>query len=1040
MCKKLILLVSFVLVLGSVSNAEDIKWTDLGADHLWSNPDNWDLGRVPAVDDDVLIDVPAAAAPNGPVIEDGIAAECHGIWTEAPGEPTLTITGGSLVVGDWIWWGDGTDSFGIWTMSGGTVDVADEFELGWGGGAGTLTMTGGTINAGKAVIPTGSGVFGELFLNGGTYNVTKADGLQVKANGLIDITEGALVLEGDDTAKLNDLIVAGQITAHGGAGEFELDFDARNPGKTTLTASREPATGPLRLDFNSNQDSGGDSTTAGDPSLSAAAHNQTGWSSYHANHEVIAEFTTANYDGITVTPDWPNTTDNRVRQSIDRSTGNDDNWDDAAGDLNLVTDFIGIDTRTGNGGNGDWDGATGTPTYMTLALGGLAAGDYVWTSFHHDTEHVFGPFAVWLSTDGGATFTQLDDGVMTDSTTGGNPDSGATEVGPDAYSLSSTYHASFRADGINAVVFRFAPYSETAVHRQIWGMNGLVLELDPTVVLFAEDFEGLPLGPNVDEALAGDAVWTDTPPEGWTVDESGIPGIGAPATDGVTEWAGWAFADKAWWIEAAEDQDRSLFELGSGTVAVADPDEWDDADRLPIPISADPYDTWLTTPAIDIFGLEAGTLKLKFDSSWRPEFDDNYRQTASITASFDGAGPVSVLLWESDSASDNFHPYATNETVVVDLDVPEGASSVVLEFGLFDAGNDWWWAIDNVEVTGIPREKIVVLSEDFEGLPLGPNVDEAVVGDAVWTDTPPEGWAVDESGIPGIADPATDGVTEWAGWAFADKAWWTETAGDQNRSQFVLASGTVAVADPDEWDDAAHDDAAAAGWYKTFLTTPATDISGLEAGSLRLTFDSSWRPEFDSNYHQTANITASFDGGDPVEVLLWESDSGSANFKPDSTNETVVVNLQNPAGAKSIVLTFGLFDAGNDWWWAIDNVEVSGFALPEPVDPGTDGLVAFYALDGDANDGSGNELHGTIVGDPAFVEGLAGMALELDGVDDYVDCGNPTLLDFGTGDFTISAWINLTTTERATVYAKGGDNSGGIRYTLAMGESNDNKM
>ncbi|MHC4144384.1 MAG: LamG domain-containing protein, partial [Planctomycetota bacterium] len=48
--------------------------------------------------------------------------------------------------------------------------------------------------------------------------------------------------------------------------------------------------------------------------------------------------------------------------------------------------------------------------------------------------------------------------------------------------------------------------------------------------------------------------------------------------------------------------------------------------------------------------------------------------------------------------------------------------------------------------------------------------------------------------------------------------------------------------------------------------------------------------------------------------------------------------------------------------------------------------------------------------------------------------------DFGTGDFTISAWINLTTTERATVYAKGGDNSGGIRYTLAMGEANDNKM
>ena len=243
-------------------------------------------------------------------------------------------------------------------------------------------------------------------------------------------------------------------------------------GLTTTSASDDAI---LRVDFNSNQDGGGDSTAAGDPGLSAAAHNQEGWSSYHANHEVIAEFTTADYEGITVTPDWPNTTDRRVRQSIDRGTGNDNNWDDAAGDLNLVTDFIGIDTRTGNGGNGDWDGTTGTPTYMTLALGGLAAGNYDWTSFHHDTEHVHGPFAVWISTDGGATFEQLDDGVMTDSTPGGNPDSGATEVGPDANTLSSTYHTSFRADGVHDVVFRFAPYSEGAVHRQIWGMNGFVL-------------------------------------------------------------------------------------------------------------------------------------------------------------------------------------------------------------------------------------------------------------------------------------------------------------------------------------------------------------------------------------------------------------------------------------------------------------------------------------------------------------------------------------------------------------------------------------
>jgi len=224
----------------------------------------------------------------------------------------------------------------------------------------------------------------------------------------------------------------------------------------------------------------------------------------------------------------------------------------------------------------------------------------------------------------------------------------------------------------------------------------------PPIVLFEEDFEGLILDPNVDEALAGDAVWTDTPPEGWSVDESGIPGIGDPATDGVTEWAGWAFADKDWWVETAGDQDRSLFTLGSGIVAIADPDEWDDADRIETPIADDPYDTWLSTPAIDISSAEAGTVQLKFDSSWRPEFDDNYHQTASITASFDGGDPIEVLLWESDEASPNYKPYATNETVIVDLGNPEGAASVVLTFGLFDAGNDWWWAIDNIQVIAPP--------------------------------------------------------------------------------------------------------------------------------------------------------------------------------------------------------------------------------------------------------------------------------------------------------------------------------------------------
>ena len=73
----------------------------------------------------------------------------------------------------------------------------------------------------------------------------------------------------------------------------------------------------------------------------------------------------------------------------------------------------------------------------------------------------------------------------------------------------------------------------------------------------------------------------------------------------------------------------------------------------------------------------------------------------------------------------------------------------------------------------------------------------------------------------------------------------------------------------------------------------------------------------------------------------------------------------------------------------------------EPVNPGADGLVASYTLDGDANDSSGNEHNGTMVGDPAFVEGKVGMALDFDGTDDLVELGKFDVV----GQITLAVWI-----------------------------------
>jgi hypothetical protein len=235
MCRKLTYLVFIVLLLGSVSNAADIHWTNAGGDKLWDNPANWEGNKVPGPGDNVFVDVPPAKAPNGPIIREGMFAKINGLSCEVAGEPTMTMTGGTLEIGDYIWWGDGSGSYGTFNMSGGTITVNSEFELGWGGGAGTWIMTGGEVTCGEFIVPTDTGEAGYLYLNGGTINVGSA-GLEMNVNGLIDVGGGTLVFEGDLTEQINSLIDAGQITFFGGGGLGSLDYDVRNPGKTTLTA------------------------------------------------------------------------------------------------------------------------------------------------------------------------------------------------------------------------------------------------------------------------------------------------------------------------------------------------------------------------------------------------------------------------------------------------------------------------------------------------------------------------------------------------------------------------------------------------------------------------------------------------------------------------------------------------------------------------------------------------------------------------------------------------------------------------------------
>lgn len=69
------------------------------------------------------------------------------------------------------------------------------------------------------------------------------------------------------------------------------------------------------------------------------------------------------------------------------------------------------------------------------------------------------------------------------------------------------------------------------------------------------------------------------------------------------------------------------------------------------------------------------------------------------------------------------------------------------------------------------------------------------------------------------------------------------------------------------------------------------------------------------------------------------------------------------------------------------------------------GPIAWYPLNGNAQDSTGNGNHGTIVGAVSFTDrsGAAGKALNFDGIDDYVDLGdrfNSLVLPF-----SISIWV-----------------------------------
>jgi hypothetical protein len=114
--------------------------------------------------------------------------------------------------------------------------------------------------------------------------------------------------------------------------------------------------------------------------------------------------------------------------------------------------------------------------------------------------------------------------------------------------------------------------------------------------------------------------------------------------------------------------------------------------------------------------------------------------------------------------------------------------------------------------------------------------------------------------------------------------------------------------------------------------------------------------------------------------------------------------------AKSVTkLTIGVSGSGTGLIY-LDDIRLYRSTAPmvgPAVDPGAANLVALYAMEDNANDGSGNNRHGTAEVGSSFASGLTGYgkAVVLDGTSGYVTLPIGTLVQSLTSA-TFATWVN----------------------------------
>lgn len=460
-----------------------------------------------------------------------------------------------------------------------------------------------------------------------------------------------------------------------------------------------------------------------------------------------------------------------------------------------------------------------------------------------------------------------------------------------------------------------------------------------------DDFEGLTLqGFDVANDGKGDGTdWTNqirtNTARVWTIDNSQM--IPAGGTSVELAYNGWTAMDVDSWIEEQGGQARTSLGAGTNNTAlVADPDAYYDFDS---PNSgADAYNSYIYRD-YDLTGRNEATLSISCD--WEFRIENNQKgliQVSFFDSNTNAWGPWQTLLEVNNQDGSNGTILTGPSTYEAGVDFTATSETMRLRFGCVTAGNNWWFAADNVLVT---TDDGFNDFEDFEGLTLQPFGVAAGTPPGDGTDYTQDiaNWSIDNTAMLGFS---REGAFD--GWAALDSDSWVNQQGGQGRTDLSTfgTHNTLLVADGDAFYDFDRNlddtgDAPPQG-MNTFISR-TYDLSNYDNCTLVISFDY----EFVIENAQRGTAEVSFDGGTTwVSLLDLDSNDGSNDTKISAAGVFTAGTDFTASQSSQMILRFGYLNADNNWWFAIDNVRVEAELLTfVPGDANDDGFFDFGDID-----------------------------------------------------------------------------------------------